>query len=543
MAKIDPKTNIVSSSVPYVPFPNEPIAKFLHDRFEAVIKDDPNRVAFIEMENNKQQLTYQQLQHQAEAFACGLAKLGITKNDKVELFGMNSNELLTSLIGTFYLGTTFYCERPTAGSYEFEQNIISIPPSVLIISEKMLPILESILNDIEHKRKECVEAFNKIRFIVVLDCDQKQQSMNIEKDRYGNNYHVITLADLIAIGNERKFNSIPLYPFNDLAEDPLLIVLTSGTTGSPKGVVHTNCSLGTNMISLERILLKLTYLCQWFSIAHCSGLIQFLYGMMVTCTMLFHTKCDMDTLFATAEQYKLTTFSVPPHHALKLLDIDYREKYDLNSLKIIVQTGMALHGSLIKRICERYNFHWVELYGATETIVPLTNYDRSLYRMGYYSIGNLGSLQPSWQLKIIDIDTGKVLPPNHVGELCLRGPGLFHSYWNNPIETDSVIDHERWYFTKDICHVNNEGCVFITDRVKELIKFQSHSIIPAQIERFLAENDAIEKVCVVGVPHPVDVNWLRAYVQLKPNSTVTEEELIKLVEGINFCIFDKILTK
>jgi len=164
------------------------------------------------------------------------------------------------------------------------------------------------------------------------------------------------------------------------------------------------------------------------------------------------------------------------------------------------------------------------VYGMTEFFNPLNN--SKCY------IGCVGVVTANTELKIVDQNSGRRLGPNEDGEIFLRGPKMFHGYLNNKSETKSAIDSDGWLHTGDIGHYDEEERLYITDRLKELIKYKAWSIAPVEIESLLLTHESVEAVVVVGVKHITDGQLPRAYV--KKHSEVTEEELIKFVEGFEF---------
>ncbi len=152
---------------------------------------------------------------------------------------------------------------------------------------------------------------------------------------------------------------------------------------------------------------------------------------------------------------------------------------------------------------------------------------------GEFVSGCVGSVSALTEIKIIDLNTGKSLGPNLEGEICLRGPQLFVGYLSNESATKSAIDSKGWFHSGDVGHYDEKERFFITDRLKELIKFEAWSIAPAEIESLLLTHESVDSVAVVGVKHKTDGQLPRAFIKVKNGSKVTEEELIKFVEGLN----------
>jgi 4-coumarate--CoA ligase len=149
-----------------------------------------------------------------------------------------------------------------------------------------------------------------------------------------------------------------------------------------------------------------------------------------------------------------------------------------------------------------------------------------------YIPGNCGHVSRITELKIVDINTGQSLGPNIDGQIWLRGPQMFSGYLNNIEATKECIDSNGWFHTGDIEHYDQNERIFITDRLKEMIKFGTFPISPTEIEQFLLTHESVAEVAVVGVKHESETQWPRAYVKVKDGKSVTEEEIKKFVAGL-----------
>ncbi len=135
-------------------------------------------------------------------------------------------------------------------------------------------------------------------------------------------------------------------------------------------------------------------------------------------------------------------------------------------------------------------------------------------------------------MKIIALKTGQNLGPNIDGEICVKGPKMFSGYLNNIEATKETIDSDGWLHTGDIGHYDTNERIFITDRIKEMIKYRGWPVSPTEIEQFLLTHESVAEVAVVGVKHETESQWPRAYVKVKDGKCVTEEELKKYVSGL-----------
>jgi len=146
--------------------------------------------------------------------------------------------------------------------------------------------------------------------------------------------------------------------------------------------------------------------------------------------------------------------------------------------------------------------------------------------------GSCGYVAPNVEIKIVDLAKGKSLNKNQTGEIHVRGPSMFLGYLNNEEATNQAIDTKGWFHTGDVGHFDDNGRLFITDRIKELIKFRIWSVSPAEIEESLVRHEAILEAAVVGKPDKVDSQLPMAFIKLKPGSKISKEEIQKFVSGL-----------
>lgn len=212
-----------------------------------------------------------------------------------------------------------------------------------------------------------------------------------------------------------------------------------------------------------------------------------------------------------------------------MLTQDYPSQFDLSSLSLIVHAGSKVAPNFVKELMEKYGVICFDAYASTECMAAVG--DRKFPDwIANFECGNLGTVHPNVEMKIADLTDGKTaLPRREHGEICFRSEAVFVGYLNNEEATKATIDEDGWYHSGDVGYVNEAGDLFFVDRIKEMIKYQLYSIVPAEIEEFLYGQEGVEGVCVVGVPDAIDGELVRAYVQLKKGSEVTEKELIDAV--------------
>jgi long-subunit acyl-CoA synthetase (AMP-forming) len=166
--------------------------------------------------------------------------------------------------------------------------------------------------------------------------------------------------------------------------------------------------------------------------------------------------------------------------------------------------------------------------------MPITEYPDIEYIE--FIPGSFGQISQTTELKIVDINNGQTLGPNKKGEICLRGPKMFSGYLNNIEATKKTIDSDGWFHTGDIGHYDQNERIFITDSIKDIIKYRNWPVFPAEIEQILLTHESVAEVVVIGIKHEIENQWPRAYVRLKEGKKAKEEELKKYVSGLKIII-------
>jgi len=198
-------------------------------------------------------------------------------------------------------------------------------------------------------------------------------------------------------------------------------------------------------------------------------------------------------------------------------------KNELEHAHTVCGGGAPIGTSLIEKLLDKagkYIF-FQEGYGMSElspvshVLFPETQNTK---------IGSCGSPIQGTITKIIDSD-GNALGKNQSGEVCIKGPQVMKGYYKNEEATKGTIDADGWLRTGDIAYYDNDGCMFIVDRIKELIKVKGFQVAPSELEDLLRKNDQVEDVAIIGVPHAENGEAPRAYIVKKSNSNLTEDEV------------------
>jgi long-chain acyl-CoA synthetase len=314
--------------------------------------------------------------------------------------------------------------------------------------------------------------------------------------------------------------------------DPAVIIYTSGTTGTPKGAVLSHIGLYMNAdipgrlfeFSADDVALVALPLFHVFALS----------SIMNTCVLLGGTmtlvpRFDPRAVLETMQRDRVTVFMGVPTMFIALLqavDAVDAADYDLASLRVAVSGGAPIPAEVIDSFESRFGVAILEGYGLSESSSTAT-FNISVSERKVYSVG-----KPIWgtSLQIWD-DDSRPLPPgaDHVGEVVLRGMNIMTGYHNNPEATAKAFAG-GWFHTGDLGYIDEDGFLFIVDRIKDLIIRGGYNVYPREVEEVLYAHPAVAEAAVIGVPDPKMGEEVRAIVAVRPGQSVTEAELIEFVK-------------
>jgi acyl-CoA synthetase (AMP-forming)/AMP-acid ligase II len=319
----------------------------------------------------------------------------------------------------------------------------------------------------------------------------------------------------------------PQYEY-DTDTDLVVLPYSSGTTGFPKGTMISHHNISYHMQQLEPVFdwdendVSLVVL-PFFHIYGMVVLLFFpLYKGLKSVTM---PRFDMEQFLGLIQTHKITLTGLVPPIILGLAKHPIVDKYDLSSLRFIGSGAAPLDEELQKAAASRLNCVITQGYGMTETSAVI-----SVNTMEANKTGSSGRLIPGLEMKLIDYQTNKEADgPNERGEIWVRGQNIMKGYLNRPEVNAITIDTEGWLHTGDIGYVDEEGYIYIVDRIKELIKYKGLQVAPAELEGVLLTHPAIADAAVIGSPDEEAGELPKAFIVKR--SDVTAEEIMEYVAG------------
>lgn len=315
--------------------------------------------------------------------------------------------------------------------------------------------------------------------------------------------------------------------------DTAAVLYSSGTTGTSKGVILTHANL-ISVISLLKWSVSASssqddvFLC-FIPMFHIYGLAFFVLGLFCSgITTVVMQRFDFQAMLDVIKVHRVNYIPAVPPVILALVKHASNMKCDLSSLRR-VGSGAA---PLSKEVTDgfREKFPWIELrqaYGLTETCGAASVF--ALDEDAKAHPGSCGSLLPHFSAKIVDIETGSPLPPNKEGELWLRSPTIMKGYLQNEEATTAMLDPEGWLRTGDLGYFDEDGFLYIVDRIKELIKHNGYQVAPAELEALLLSHPQIVDAAVIPLENEEAGQVPMAYVVKASGSELTENQVIRFI--------------
>tara|TARA_R110000824_G_scaffold209_22_gene1132 strand:- start:4958 stop:6595 length:1638 start_codon:yes stop_codon:yes gene_type:complete len=467
-------------------------------RFQA--QEQPNSVVFT-FEGDE--MSYAALDVGSNRAAQALAASGVGKGDRIAYMGKNSHLYFEILVGAAKLGAVMV-----------PVNWRLAPPEVAYI-----------LNDCRAKILFIGPGFDDLVRKVKAQLDHVELILGSEK----------AAGDFAGYPSWRE-GFEPSDPMVACAEeDDALQLYTSGTTGHPKGAIMTSGSIfssrsaGINEDDLmdwqKPVPGEITLLAM--PCFHISGTGTGLAVMYTGGSAIVLPEYDPTQALDLIAQYNISKIFMVPAAIQILLDHPRAKDVDFSNLKYITYGASPIPLELMKQAMDVLGCGFVQMYGMTETSGTITTLNPEDHDVnGNEKMRSVGTPLPGVEIKIIDPESGETLPPRTIGEIATRSAKNMKGYWNRPEATAETIDADGWLHTGDAGSLDEDGYLYIQDRLKDMIISGGENVYPAEVENALYANPKVADVAVIGVP---DEKWgeaVKACVVVKAGQQLTEAELI-----------------
>jgi len=452
-------------------------------------------------------VTYREFWKQVGEVSKGILSYGVNKGDRVGIWSPNRYEWVLVQFATARIGVILVNVNPAYKAAELKYALKQSEISLLIMSKGFRQT--NYLDILGEVRASCIH----LKQIVVIDHDWQS---------------------LLEAGSKISEEALDQLDAQLQFDEPINIQYTSGTTGFPKGATLSHHNILNNGFFIGE---RLNYtekdkVCIPVPLYHCFGMVLANLACIThgACMVLTGEAFDPDVVMQVVQNERCTSLYGVPLMFIAELNHPNFEKYDFSSLRTGIMAGASCPESAMRAVREKMHMKEVGIcYGMTETspVSTQTFVDDNEYRR----CSTVGKVHPHLEIKIIDPETGEIVPKGTSGEFCTRGYSVMLKYWNNPEATALVIDDSRWMHTGDLAEMDEDGYVKIVGRIKDLIIRGGENISPFEIEEFLHNHDAIKDIQVIGVPDDKYGEEVMAWVILKENQSITGEELRAYCKG------------
>ncbi|MFB6801388.1 AMP-binding protein [Peribacillus butanolivorans] len=482
-------------------WPNRTILDYLND----AIEKDPDKIAIID---KKSRFTYKELGKLVDRIALGLLNIGLGKGDVISFQLPNWNEFIILHYAVTRIGAI---SNPLIPIYRDRE----IGYMVEMAESKMIVVPDS---------------FRGFYYPAMIEkLSHKWPSLE----------HIYVIGDEVPNGM-KSFSSLLEEPWEERMDSSILdeiihdpndvteIIFTSGTTGSPKGVMHTHNTLcvSTNYWIDHLHLTSDDVLFMASTFAHQTG---FGYGVRLPThfggTGVYQDVWNPNEFIDWIEKEKITFTAGATPFLQDMIQMEGIETYNLNSFRVFVALGAPIPRQLVKEAAEKVRFKILSGWGQTEDgLVTLTRLEDSAEKL----TNTDGVPFPEMELKVVNFE-GKICAPNEEGDLLARGPALFVGYLKRI--DDTIAEHkDGWFITGDRAIMDEEGYIRISGRNKDIIIRGGENIPVAYVENVLYEHPDISSVQVIAVPDVRLQEKACACISVRPGkSPITMESLKKFL--------------
>jgi fatty-acyl-CoA synthase len=458
--------------------------------------------------------TYAQFAESVTEIARGLLALGIEPGDRVGIWSPNNAEWVTLQYATAKVGAILVNVNPAYRTSELAYALRQSGVSTLVLAARFrqadyLAMLDEVAGDLPALRR---------RVVLGPEAPAGAMSWDDLRERAAG-----ATADQVRAREE-------LLQF----DDPINIQYTSGTTGFPKGATLSHHNLLNNgfFIGEGCRYTEADRVCIPVPLYHCFGMV---LGNLACTThgsaIVYPSESfDPEASLAAVQQERCTSLYGVPTMFIAELEHPRFHEFDLSTLRTGIMAGSPCPVEVMKKV--QFDMHMAEVticYGMTETspVSFQTAPDDPVDKR----VGTVGRIHPQVEAKVIDPETGRIVPREAPGELCTRGYLVMLGYWENEQATAGAIDGAGWMHTGDLATVDQDGYANIVGRIKDMVIRGGENVYPREVEEFLYQHPAVSDVQVIGVPDARYGEELCAWVRLREGATIGRDELREWCRG------------
>ena len=505
-----------------VDIPNKPLFHFL----EESARKYPDRACTI---FKGAVITYKEMNELTDRVAAALVDMGVKKGNRVGIFMPNTPQFVMAYYGILKAGGSVVATNPLYTPPEIEHQASDAGIEVMFVMTNFYNTIKKAQPKTKIKKlivtnlKETLPPLMRLLFTLARE---KKGGFRIEG---GLKEGEVWLQDLLTKYKGASRPNVEVTP-----DDTALFQYSGGTTGISKGAIATHRNVVANTLQMRGWFVnvvdgKETFL-MGIPLFHVYGMVAGMSLAMATgSTMVMVPNVrDLKDVMENISKFRCTIFPGVPalYNGINNHPDVKAHKYDLSSIKACISGSAPLLRETKEQFEQLTGGKVFEGYGLSEA--PTATHCNPL--LGTNKTGSIGLPLPNMEIRVVSLDDGETdLPQGEIGELLLHGPQVMKGYHNMPTETANSLrkdkDGKVWLYTGDIVRMDEDGYFYIVDRKKELIKPGGFQVWPREVEEAIASHPKVLEVGVGGIPDPNRGETVKAWVVLKPEETLTVEEL------------------
>lgn len=498
-------------------------AQPLYTYFDETVKTFSHRPA-VDFMGRK--MNYGQLDESVSQIVKGLHSLGVKKGDRVGLCLPNCPYYTMFYFAILKLGAVVVNFNPLYVERELEFQAVDADVKLMVTLD--LKQIYDKVNSVGRKHRHLKIIACPMADILPLHLRFFLKTLKRgELAKVNDDFQHVTFKNLMALAKGYKQRGrLPELPVIDPEQDLALLQYTGGTTGQPKGAMLTHANISANM---EQIKLRLKDIEPGYERSLCVVPFFHVLGMtavqnlsvMIGAEMVMVPRFDVAKTVKTIHRTEPTLIAGVPTIYGAINNYKRVDRYNLESIRYAISGGDSIAAEVKQAFEQRAYCTLIEGYGLSESspLVCVNPIDRT-------KLNSIGTVVEWTELQFRDLEhPEKQVEAGQKGELCVRGPQVMLGYWKRPKQTERTLEGGQWLHTGDVGFMDDEGYVFLVDRIKDLILCGGYNVYPRVIEDALYENPKVEEVIVIGVFDAYRGQSPKAYVKLKAGCVASVPEL------------------
>jgi fatty-acyl-CoA synthase len=478
-----------------------------------------------------QVFTYAQVLHQAECLAATLQTLGVKKGDRVVLDMQNCPQWVIAHFAILRTDAVVVPVNPMNRAEELKHYITDPDARVAIIAADLAPELVRAHDQLAPAERLQHMIVSHYSDAFDLQAEGGAALPPAWQAWLGTRHDLPTLAGGAAMDWADALRGDParLAPHTATPQDLAVLPYTSGTTGLPKGCMHTHASIMHNAVAsclwgnstFENVVLSVV------PMFHITGMVSVMHAAIYGgATLVVMPRWDRELAGRLISRWRVTHWTNIPTMVIDLLASPNFASFDLSGLSYIGGGGAAMPQAVAQRLWEQYGLRFAEGYGLTETAAPSHSNPPDATKQQCLGIPFMNV-----DARVVEPLTLQEMPPGEQGEIIMSGPQNFSGYWKRPEATAAAFiefDGKRFFRSGDLGRVDEDGYFFITDRLKRMINASGFKVWPAEVEALMFKHPAIQEACIISTRDAYRGETVKAVVVLRPAAKgfTSEDDII-----------------